>query len=394
MLEPKERSLHSFKYGKDNPKIYGFATSSINENKDEMEEVSHDSERASLLSHSVLISKDVFPDIFEAIQNSKNRLRFDKDINFFVTSNPFPNGYCRVLPNLYSADIVLTSSLIELLSLEELSYIIGHEIAHFLFEHHKYPRPDIAANEIEMYNLMALQRAGEISADRLGFISCGSEKISFKTKLKLSSGLSDKFIKGEDDFYLKQMEQLKKNVDRSLAESSHPSFLSRIYALHLFAHTHEYKKWVGSRDTGSYSLKEIDQKIEKNLEELSGNERSLQNQEAFESAYLWISVYLFMKDGTFSKGEQIAYNEFFSNIDIKQVLSALKIGKREELENRFQKNLFNASSLEISLKEKLMHQIEFIASKTDSSQEVMLKILVDIANRLEIKRPVTIRKKI
>ena len=101
-----------------------------------------------------------------------------------------------------------------------------------------------------------------------------------------------------------------------------------------------------------------------------------------------------MKDGTFSKGEQIAYNEFFSNIDIKQVLSALKIGKREELENRFQKNLFNASSLEISLKEKLMHQIEFIASKTDSSQEVMLKILVDIANRLGIKRPVTIRKKI
>ena len=66
MLEPKERSLHSFKYGKDNPKIYGFATSSINENKDEMEEVSHDSERANLLSHSVLISKDVFPDIFEA----------------------------------------------------------------------------------------------------------------------------------------------------------------------------------------------------------------------------------------------------------------------------------------------------------------------------------------
>ena len=84
-----------------------------------------------------------------------------------------------------------------------------------------------------------------------------------------------------------------------------------------------------------FNQKEIDQKIEKNLEELSGNERSLQNQEAFESAYLWISVYLFMKDGTFSKGEQIAYNEFFSNIDIKQVLSALKIGKREELENRF-----------------------------------------------------------
>ena len=41
-----------------------------------------------------------------------------------------------------------------------------------------------------------------------------------------------------------------------------------------------------------------------------------------------------------------------------------------------------------------MYQIELIASKTDSSQEVMLKILVDIANRLGIKRPVTIRKKI
>ena len=389
----QEKDLHSLKYSKDDPSIYGFELFPKDKFVHE-EEISYDSDRAELLSRSVMINQSVFPDIYQVIEVSKKRLHVKNDINFFVTSNPFPNGYCRVLPNLYAADIILTSSLIELLSLEELKCVIGHEIAHFIFQHLNYPQANQANNEIERFNLRALQRAAEISADRIGFVSCANEKIAFRTELKLASGLSDKFLKENDNFYIEQMELLKKNVNRDLIEATHPSFLSRIYAIHLFSQTKEYHQWIKSQNKGQYSLAEIDQKIEKNLEELSGNERSFQNKEAFDKAYLWISVYLFMLDGTFKENEQITFIKYFSNLDINQLLSFLKIGKRAGLEKRFNESIDKAASLETDLKEKLMYHLELIASQTNGPEKIMLKTLSEIGHRLGIKRAITIREKL
>ena len=385
--------LEDLKYNKDNPKIYGFENfeETIISNEEHIHN-DHDRERGELLSRSVLITEDVFPDLYQIIMESKKKLHIKKDINFFVTSNPFPNGYCRVLPSLYSADIILTSSLIELLSLEELKCVIGHEIAHFIFQHHSYPQITNVNSQIEKNNLMALQRAAEISADRIGFICCSSEKIAFRTELKISSGLSDKFIKENNNFYLKQMEKLKKNVDRRLIESTHPSFLSRIYALNLFSKTKEYLEWIGSQTKAEYTLSEVDDKIEKNLEELSGNERTTQNREVFDAAYLWASIYLFMIDGTFKDSEQLTFVKFFNNIDLNQLLSFLKIGKRSGLEKKFNESLIQASSLEVELKEKLIYQLEIIASCTSSSEKSILEVLSDVGNRLGIKRAVTIRE--
>ena len=74
MLEPKERSLHSFKYGKDNPKIYGFATSSINENKDEMEETTNSLQHFLKSGKVILSSESYIPEkIFKQAFNDHCR---------------------------------------------------------------------------------------------------------------------------------------------------------------------------------------------------------------------------------------------------------------------------------------------------------------------------------
>ena len=54
----------------------------------------------------------------------------------------------------------------------------------------------------------------------------------------------------------------------------------------------------------------------------------------------------------------------------------------------------NLEKQETDLKEKLMYHLEFIASQTNSTEEVMLKTLSEIGHRLGIKRAVTIREKL
>ena len=68
----QEKDLHSLKYSKDDPSIYGFELfpkdKFVNEG-----EISYDSDRAELLSSSVMISQSVFPDIYQAKEVSKKK---------------------------------------------------------------------------------------------------------------------------------------------------------------------------------------------------------------------------------------------------------------------------------------------------------------------------------
>ena len=66
-------------------------------------------------------------------------------------------------------DIILTSRLIELLNEKELMFVIGHEVAHYIYQHSIYPNPNTEENEITKLNILNLSRAAEISADRIGF---------------------------------------------------------------------------------------------------------------------------------------------------------------------------------------------------------------------------------
>ena len=91
--------------------------------------------------------------------------------------------------------VLLASKLIELLNGEELESVIAHEVAHFYYQHALYPQPNSTMNRVETLNLLNFSRAAEISADRIGFIGCGSLESSLRAMLKITSGLSDKHLK-------------------------------------------------------------------------------------------------------------------------------------------------------------------------------------------------------
>ena len=70
-----------------------------------------------LLSTSVRVTKEIFPNINSAIDNVFKRLKIENNLNFFVTANHFQTqASCSAMPLGDSAEIILTSKLIELLN--------------------------------------------------------------------------------------------------------------------------------------------------------------------------------------------------------------------------------------------------------------------------------------
>ena len=75
---------------------------------------------------------------------------------------------------------------------DEVAFVIGHEIGHAIFEHHKLPVHGILANDDRLKPQDTLQvlrwsRMAEISADRVGLIGCQSLQHAFGAKIVLSS---------------------------------------------------------------------------------------------------------------------------------------------------------------------------------------------------------------
>ncbi len=129
----------------------------------------------------------------------------------------------------------------ELLSTEELQFVIGHEVAHYIYQHALYPNYQNVNERSLKLNILNLNRSAEISADRIGFLACNSLEDSLKANLKLASGLNEKHLQFKFSAYLDQLRELEA-IGKSSSElwSTHPSFLIRMQGLIWFSMSKEY----------------------------------------------------------------------------------------------------------------------------------------------------------
>ena len=240
-----EHSVSNFEnIFKDNPKDFGINLKDINRPK-----ILDESHLSNLLSHSIKITKDIMPKVHNCIEKVFKKLKIENQFNFFVTSdNIQANAACSLMSLSSKPDIILTSRLIELLNEKELMFVIGHEVAHYVYQHSIYPNPNSEENEITKLNILNLSRAAEISADRIGFLACGDLESSLRANLKLASGLTEKHLNFKFSSYLDQLRELE-SFGKSTFQlwSTHPSFLIRIQALLWFSMTKEYHQFFETK---------------------------------------------------------------------------------------------------------------------------------------------------
>ena len=376
--------LQQFKYSKDDPAEFGI---NLNSNKSENKSFD-DSHLSNLLSRSIRVEKAIFPTVGGAIEKVFKRLDLENEFNFFVTADNFQaNAACSLMPSASKPDIIITSKLIELLSEEELQFIIGHEVAHYFYQHSLYPNLETASETNLKLNILNLNRSAEISADRVGFIASGSLEKSLRASLKLASGLSEKHLKFSFSTYLDQLREIE-SIGKSQSElwSTHPSFLIRIQALIWFSMSKEYHEYFDTKKKGIYDLKTIDSKIEKTIKKVVGDELENANKAIYDRARLWGSLKLFLVDNKFSKEEQAKFTELVGKEKANKAIGWLKLSNPNMLDKKVEEGFSEASKLLKSDRQNLGKDLEKAAKIAGGKKIKILGTLSKLLNIIGQKR--------
>ncbi|ADV50489.1 M48 family metalloprotease [Cellulophaga sp. E16_2] len=209
--------------------------------------------RKHLLKSSLRLTKTLAPTLHEIGAHCKKTLKLKADIEFFVYQSDIFNASCYP-PDDNKLYIILSSGIIERFSKEELTFVVGHEIGHVLFEHFDYPVRQILEQgendlaPIHAMKLYAWNRNAEISADRAGLLCCQNFEAVGRTFFKLSSGVTTDSLDFKLNDYIEQFVDLEKVLndtdhDPSDWYSSHPFSPLRIKALELFNKSETYAKF-------------------------------------------------------------------------------------------------------------------------------------------------------
>jgi hypothetical protein len=264
---------------------------------------------------SIRVSKELTPDLFTCMKLSCNRLKVPiSKIKLFVTSNHQTNAICMSFGRK-SAIIILYSELVNKMSLEEIQFVIGHEIGHFLFGHQL--RLDENSNKSDF----AQSRAQEISSDRCGLIACQNIDMAVKSMIRIQSGLHDKFLRFDPTAFLDQLSK-EKGALRHMSDNSHPTFRLRAKALLRFSISNPYLDIIG---TGSgIEISKIDKLINRdlNLYVKTGAKNDLDDIRT--NLAFWSLVFICIKEGSLSKHNQALIKELHGQKMLKQLVNTLK----------------------------------------------------------------------
>ena len=376
--------LDQFRYSKDDP---GQLNITLKQSPYDKAEVGKSRNINNLLSNSVKVSEEIFPDINNAIDNVFNKLKIKNNFIFFVTANHLDvQATCSAMPLGDTAEIILTSKLIELLNTEELESIIAHEVAHFYYQHSLYPPISQAKTRLEQLNLLNFSRAAEISADRIGFVGSNNLEASLRAMLKITSGLSDKHLKFNFSSYLDQLRELKEaKGNKDLMYSTHPNFLNRMQALIWFSMSYEYNEYYKTGKKGTYDLKTVDQKIDESIKKVIGDEVEYSNKEVVSRTLMWGSIDIFLSDKKFSKKEQEIFKKNFGDKSTESIISLIKISNPKSIQDKINTTLDEASKLLKKDKEKIVNELSKLLKAADGDQKILKNTISKIETKLKIK---------
>ncbi len=374
-----------YKFASDNPDEFGIDIKAFQKPK-----ILDESHLSNLLSHSIRITNDILPKVTKSINTVFKRLKIENQFNFFVTSDTYQaNAACSLMSISSKPDIILTSKLIDLLNEKELEFVVGHEVAHYIYQHALYPNHQNEENRNLKLNILNLSRAAEISADRIGFLACGSLESSLRANLKLASGLSDKHLNFKFTAYLDQLRELEiLGKSESQLWSTHPSFLIRMQALIWFSMTKEYHEFFETKKKGSYKISEIDKKIENSLKKIIGNEIDISNKEIFDRALLWGSLNLYLSDKKFSKTEQELFIKRFGKEKARKAISLLKVSNQGMLEKKVETSFAEASILLKTDKAALVSELKKIGKNMEGNKVKKLEVLSRLLSFLGYDKPI------
>lgn len=202
--------------------------------------------RSRMEGHCMKVDKEILPDFYALCQDVKTRLNFKDAVDFYVTGDSTLNAFSIAAEEEGQPHIVnINSAMFDLMSEEELRFVIGHELGHIINKDSALKRliyfvfpPDTTNPPITLqYKIRLHDQLAELVADRYGFLANGSLNACVTAFYKMSSGLDLAKMNVSIEALLadnrKRLDYFMKG--KGISRYDHPVNPIRVQAINLFA---------------------------------------------------------------------------------------------------------------------------------------------------------------
>ena len=232
--------------------------------------------RSSMEGHSLKVQPELLPDFYKLCQNVKDKLNFTEKVDFYITGDASVNAFSLAAEDEDEPHIVnVNSALFDLMTEDELRFVIGHELGHLINKDTALARliqfvfPQNSNVPVSLfYKIRLHEQLAELVADRYGFIATNNMDVCVTAFFKMASGLDltkmnvsiDALIADNNrrlDYFLN---------DKGISRASHPVNPIRVQALNLFANSKsEAELEKGMEELISILLKVGDSELDEHL---------------------------------------------------------------------------------------------------------------------------------
>ncbi len=196
-----------------------------------------------LSARMLRINAALAPLIEEAVMLACRNLGFPREmVDVYVRPQQEINAYSS--RDGERAVVTLNSLMVEISDVDEIAYVVGHELGHYLL-----PESNVRTDTQSVEGCM-LSRNNEFTMDRIGLLACRSVEKACSAEMKTLSGLSSRFLRVDVSALIDQWRE----ASRSLAASgewiyaTHPPPGMRAKALVRFHGSDAYRKFIGLTD--------------------------------------------------------------------------------------------------------------------------------------------------
>lgn len=214
--------------------------------------------RSSMEGHSLKVQKELLPDFYELCQDVKKKLDFNDKVDFYITGDSDVNAFSLAAEDEGEAHIVnINSALFDLMSQDELRFVVGHELGHLINKDTALVRlinfvfpPEAAVPVTLQYKIRLHEQLAELVADRYGYMATENLGVCVTAFFKMASGLDLEKMNVSIEALIadnnRRLEYFLK--DKGISRSSHPVNPIRVQALNLFATSKSQKELQSGMD--------------------------------------------------------------------------------------------------------------------------------------------------
>lgn len=214
--------------------------------------------RSNMEGHCLKVQPELLPDFYNLCQEVKQQLNFNEPVDFYITGDATVNAFSLAAEDEDSPHIVnINSGLFDLMSQDELRFVVGHELGHLINRDTALSRligfvfpPNSNAPVSLQYKIRLHNQLAELVADRYGYLASGNMNACVTAFFKMASGLDlEKMNVSIDALLSDNTRRLDYFLhDKGVSRASHPVNPIRVQALNLFTNATSEKELQDGMD--------------------------------------------------------------------------------------------------------------------------------------------------